>query len=309
MRKETQTIFHLHGSWESPATCVLGIRDYEKTLSDTVRDLVQRSLASLKRLLFIGCSGTFADPNFSRLVAWLRKEIKTAAPEHFALVMDDEIDARNRDAAWQEFVEPLSYGNRRDRLAPFLLEIFSRSSSSDERQDQRLSTPVLPNSRRVEALPEYRDPPSDTLIDSDIETAHRGEAESSPPKPTDWYGFTIASPTEGASVGKTINLNGTYRKVPPDKRVVIIEYVPQDGDYWFKDGPIRFRRDNHWFARIDIGGTRKERVLQLAVLGPDGQALMDYYFQVASKNIWIGVKKLTADTVSCGEVTVIFRRR
>lgn len=80
MRRESQGILHLHGSWDSPGTCILGIRDYQTTLGNEVRDLIQRSLGSFHRLLFIGCGDTFADPNFSALIKWLRQNLKTAAP-------------------------------------------------------------------------------------------------------------------------------------------------------------------------------------------------------------------------------------
>ena len=80
MRRESDAILHLHGSYEAPATCILGIRDYDTTLGNDVRDLLQRSLATFGRLLFIGCGGTFADPNFSALITWLRKNLGAAAP-------------------------------------------------------------------------------------------------------------------------------------------------------------------------------------------------------------------------------------
>jgi hypothetical protein len=110
VRRDSPGILHLHGSWNEPATCILGIRDYGTTVGDAVRDLIQRSLASFRRLLFIGCGATLADPNFSALLMWLRDNMKTAAPEHYALVADGDLAARHADPAWRGFVEPLGYG-------------------------------------------------------------------------------------------------------------------------------------------------------------------------------------------------------
>jgi hypothetical protein len=124
MRREIQSILHLHGSWDVPATCILGVRDYESTLGNDVRDLIQRSLASFRRLLFIGCGGTLADPNFTALIKWLREKMKTAAPEHVGLVTDTDLAVRRADPAWQGFVEPLSYGTKFDDLATYLLKLF-----------------------------------------------------------------------------------------------------------------------------------------------------------------------------------------
>jgi hypothetical protein len=124
MRHESSGIFHLHGSWEAPATCILGIRDYETTLANDVRGLIQRSLSSFSRLLFVGCGDTFGDPNFSALIKWLRMEIKTASPQHYALVSEADMAARHADPAWHGFVEPLSYGANHSDLPAFLLKHF-----------------------------------------------------------------------------------------------------------------------------------------------------------------------------------------
>ncbi len=110
MRRQTPGILHLYGNWEAPSTCILGIRDYERTLQSDIRDLLQRSLGTFRRLLFIGCGETFGDPNFSALIKWLRAKMVTAAPEHYALVTDDEVATRHADRTWHGFVEPVSYG-------------------------------------------------------------------------------------------------------------------------------------------------------------------------------------------------------
>ena len=124
VRRENPGVLHLHGSWDSPSTCILGIRDYETTLGDDVRDLIQRALASFNHLLFLGCGDTFSDPNFSALIKWLREKLRTAAPQHYALVSEDQVSARNADPAWHGFVEPISFGKDRSLLPAFLLKHF-----------------------------------------------------------------------------------------------------------------------------------------------------------------------------------------
>jgi SIR2-like domain len=90
-RKERQGVFHLHGVWTNPNSCIFGIRDHHAISSDETRHLIQRSLSSLNLLLFIGCGDTFADPNFSALIAWLRKSLGANVPQHYALVRNDEV--------------------------------------------------------------------------------------------------------------------------------------------------------------------------------------------------------------------------
>lgn len=122
MRRETGCagILHLHGSWNTPSDCILGIRDYETTLNNEVRDLIQRSLSSFKQLLFIGCGDTFADPNFSALIKWLGEKMKTATLQHYAFVSENEVAKRHTDKTWQGFVEPISYGKSHTDLPAFL---------------------------------------------------------------------------------------------------------------------------------------------------------------------------------------------
>lgn len=120
MRRERGGILHLHGAWNSPHSCILGIRDYATTINDEVRILIQRSLGAFKRLLFIGCGETFSDPNFSALISWLRREMGTAAPQHYALVRESEVAQRHSDATWQGFVEPVSYGAAHSDLPGFI---------------------------------------------------------------------------------------------------------------------------------------------------------------------------------------------
>ena len=124
VRKEREGILHLHGIWNNPASCIFGIRDYQSTLSDDMRQFVQRSLSSFNRLLFIGCSDTFADPNFSSLINWLRRNVGASAPQHYALVRSEEVERRLADPCWRGFVEPISYGNDYTDLPGFLLNCF-----------------------------------------------------------------------------------------------------------------------------------------------------------------------------------------
>lgn len=124
MLRHKPGILHLHGSWDVSESCILGIRDYESTLRNEVRDLIQRSLGSFKRLLFIGCGDTFSDPNFQALVLWLRKNMRAATPQHYALVSEKEAATYHADPHWHGFVEPLSYGVDHRSLPESILNLF-----------------------------------------------------------------------------------------------------------------------------------------------------------------------------------------
>ena len=154
MRREEKGVLHLHGVWDQPNSCVLGIRDYETTLSDDVRDLIQRALSSFGRLLFIGCGDTFSDPNFSALIDWLRKNLKAAAPQHYALVRSADVARRHADTSWQGFVDPIGYGENVGDLSGFLLNTFPKKApAKTSRGTRALKTK---DSAENKFLQEYR---------------------------------------------------------------------------------------------------------------------------------------------------------
>lgn len=153
---ESPGILHIHGSWDAPATCILGIRDYETAVGNDVRDLIQRSLASFSRLLFVGCGDTFADPNFAALIRWLRGKMKTAAPQHYALVSDGEMAAHHADPAWHGFVEPVSYGASHSNLPEFLLEHFPAPTLAPARKKAGSDKTTASTSGHARLLQDYR---------------------------------------------------------------------------------------------------------------------------------------------------------
>jgi len=124
LRGKHNGILHLHGDWEHPDSCVFGTVDYRKILDDELKQSTQQWLASIKRILFVGCGGTFYDPNFSRLIEWVRKNIR--AHQHLALVLEDEVEQFMRDRAWHGFIKPLSFGKKYADLPGFLLNCFSQ---------------------------------------------------------------------------------------------------------------------------------------------------------------------------------------
>lgn len=156
MSRELPGILHLHGSWDTPQTCILGIRDYEATLSNDVRDLIQRSLGAFRRLLFIGCGDTFADPNFSALVTWLRQHMGSAAPAHYALVIDREVGRRDADPSWHGFVEPIGYGKKHEDLPRFLTETFAPLAKTTRKPKSALTKTSAAASRHATLLRDYR---------------------------------------------------------------------------------------------------------------------------------------------------------
>lgn len=150
-RREDTGILHLHGVWDIPETCILSISDYKDALADDFRSNIQRALSSFHRILFIGCGETIYDPNFSSLIKWVKEVIGSAGIQHYALVKSDEMDAKHRDALWQGFIEPVSFGSDFSELPDFIgKNIFgsSRSPARSRRARARASEDSIITSYR-----------------------------------------------------------------------------------------------------------------------------------------------------------------
>lgn len=156
VRREQAGVLHVHGVWSKPSTCILGIRDYSIALLDDVRELIQRTLGSFRRLLFVGCGDTFADPNFGALISWLRSRMKAAAPQHYALVTDDQVDVRRKDVSWQGFVEPLAYGRAHGDLPNYLLECIAVGGVASPRAVRNGSPREMEANRHAAVVASYR---------------------------------------------------------------------------------------------------------------------------------------------------------
>lgn len=173
-RNERSGILHLHGLWNKPETCVLGIRDYEKTLLSETRNLTQRFISSFKRILFIGCGDTFEDPNFTNLIKWLRSEMGSSQPQHYALVTTTEAAARMQDPAWRDFVDPVSFGKDHSDLPAFISDLVAGIVSE---VPVKYSTIKLDHERTLAAYRSFllRDCGQMTIegIKADLDTAQR----------------------------------------------------------------------------------------------------------------------------------------
>lgn len=126
LKKEQHGVLHLHGVWKDPENCILGVRDYERTLNSEARQLFQRSMAAFNRILFIGCGDTFSDPNFSSLIEWIKKNLKGAFSSSYALVLERDKEEKNKNKLLHGFLEPVVYGTKHDDLPDYLNGIFSR---------------------------------------------------------------------------------------------------------------------------------------------------------------------------------------
>jgi formylglycine-generating enzyme required for sulfatase activity len=109
--KDREAILHLHGHWRSSSSVVLGTRSYEEMMGKRLTQELQHTLPIYWSLLFIGCSGTLKDPNFSALLGWMRAFLRTAPHRHFLLLSQGERLPLPKKQLEEARITPLRYGD------------------------------------------------------------------------------------------------------------------------------------------------------------------------------------------------------
>ena len=132
LRGRSNAVLHLHGYFDEPDSLVLGLREYQRVATDLHSQAVLQLFTLDRTLLFVGCGGTFEDPNFSRLIDWAKPTLENSTHRHFVLCRDADVDGlRQRAPQW---LVPLGYGASYEDLIPFLKSLIppkaTRRSSS-----------------------------------------------------------------------------------------------------------------------------------------------------------------------------------
>jgi hypothetical protein len=106
------------------------------------------------------------------------------------------------------------------------------------------------------------------------------------------YGFRIEAPKTDHRVTSPLEVRGTFKRQPPAGLARILELVPSSpATYWPKPKLIITADTKSWSTRIHFGGKSGEkRVLYVALCGPDGEAMFDYYRRAGDKGLSLGLR-------------------
>lgn len=130
LRGEANDLVHLHGYWQDPTSIVFGGQAYGSLLAEGPAQAMQRAIATLKSVLFVGCGAGLDDPNFLALRTWMRELIKDSQVRHYRLCLDSEVsDLRQRHQ--DEAIVPISYGASHADLIPFLDDLAPETPTTD----------------------------------------------------------------------------------------------------------------------------------------------------------------------------------
>jgi hypothetical protein len=130
-RRSNAFIFHMHGSWQEPDSVVLDQQSYHEIARDETMQGLMHKFARWGMLLFVGCSGTLADPNFQTLLRWGNTALKQANHRHFVLCRKSEEARLVTECQRWAMLEPLVYGERYADMVPFLDRVARESGAAE----------------------------------------------------------------------------------------------------------------------------------------------------------------------------------
>jgi hypothetical protein len=103
-------VLHLHGYWREPESVILGIRSYEQVLGNEPAQNIQRTLATVKTLLFVGCGEGLHDPNFGKLIEWTGRVFAQSEYRCYRLALESEREELQKQHPPEQRLFVISYG-------------------------------------------------------------------------------------------------------------------------------------------------------------------------------------------------------
>jgi tetratricopeptide (TPR) repeat protein len=120
LRGDEPGVLHLHGYWREPESVILGIRSYEQVLGNEPAQNIQRTLTTVKTLLFVGCGEGLHDPNFGKLIEWTGRVFAQSEYRRYRLALESEREELQKQHPPEQRLFVISYGQQHSDLAPFL---------------------------------------------------------------------------------------------------------------------------------------------------------------------------------------------
>lgn len=141
-RKSNGFIFHLHGWWKHPESIVLDHKSYYEISHNSQMQDLMRDFARFRSLLFVGCIGTFFDPNFQTLLNWANDALKETRHRHFVLCRSGDEKILHGQLRECGILEPLAYGKEYSDLTPFLQKLAIDSGKKVAAANPPIAPPI-----------------------------------------------------------------------------------------------------------------------------------------------------------------------
>ncbi|HEU5222454.1 MAG TPA: SIR2 family protein [Candidatus Lumbricidophila sp.] len=117
--RDSDSIGHLHGTWSNPSSVILTSADYARFGELEAMQALERAIATLRSIVYVGFGSGLRDPNFSAIHSWHRSKFPESAVTHFRLCLRSEESELLREHS-NDHVVPVVYGENFGDLAGFL---------------------------------------------------------------------------------------------------------------------------------------------------------------------------------------------
>ncbi len=156
IRREVEPhIIHLHGFWKDPESLVADHYSYRDLCKNIPAQNFMTDLFVYHRMLFVGCRGTFEDPNFTGVIKYISENYRDCSHRHYVLCRDAEISDFNSLLEPTNILEPLEYGNSYEDLLGFLQRLGRDAGVMIEEEARTLP---LMDSRRYDSSLRFKRP-------------------------------------------------------------------------------------------------------------------------------------------------------
>lgn len=116
-------VLHLHGLWTEPASLVLDYSSYHDVAMDLPAQGLMQNLFLYHRMLFVGCKGTFEDPNFHKITNHFSQNYRDCSHCHYVLCRNAETEEFQRLLQPTKMIKSIAYGDNYDDLPAFLHQL------------------------------------------------------------------------------------------------------------------------------------------------------------------------------------------
>jgi len=129
LRGDEGPVVHLHGFCDEPQSVVLWVCSYQQVLGAGAAKALQRAMASMRSLVFVGVGDGANDPNFGALRQWLARTFPGTEYRHFRLCLESKVKAQAAKHGRDERIVPIAYGREYGELAGFLRSLASTGAA------------------------------------------------------------------------------------------------------------------------------------------------------------------------------------
>lgn len=119
LRGESTDVAHMHGTWRSSESVILGAQSYGSIVGDQPAQALLHALGAMKSILFVGAGAGLSDPNLDGFRKWLHESLGETEPRHYRLCLDEEVKRLQTEHS-NERVAIVPYGASFEDLVPFI---------------------------------------------------------------------------------------------------------------------------------------------------------------------------------------------